>query len=179
MNRKKLNLTVDLLAAVFFTLCAGTGFLLWLVFPRGTAAAGSFLSASCQQWHALHVGVSFFLMLLLALHLVLHRSWIAGVGRKIVTGTKISSCRLRANAYLNGVGGILGVLVLVTGMVLKLVYPIGTPRRGQILFLDLNYGWWCDAHFFTGILFTACVILHLALHGRWIRAAVGVSEEKK
>lgn len=172
MNRKKLNLTVDLLAAVFFTLSAGTGFLQWLVFPYGTVAVGGFLFVSCQQWYALHFGASLLLIILLALHLVLHRSWIAGVERKIAAGTTFLSCRLRINAYLNGVGGISGVLVLVTGMVLKLVYPVGTPRWGQILFLDLNYGGWYNTHFFAGILFTACVILHLVLHAKWIQTTV-------
>lgn len=64
------------------------------------------------------------------------------------------------------------IAVTLTGLLMKFVLPAGSPREGLALF-----GWdrhvWADVHFWATVALGAVLILHLALHWRWVCAMVG------
>ncbi|MEN6443797.1 MAG: DUF4405 domain-containing protein [Methanoregula sp.] len=59
---------------------------------------------------------------------------------------------------------------LITGLVLYLVLPSGGGRgNGWSLYLGISRNQWVTLHDYTSFLFTALLIVHLLLHGKFFR----------
>lgn len=85
MNKTRLNFLVDLALFVSMISLAGLGLILEFLLPPGSGdghggAAGPFartlLGLSRHEWGDLHFKLAVILLLLLAVHLVLHWPWI-------------------------------------------------------------------------------------------------------
>ncbi|KQC15242.1 MAG: DUF4405 domain-containing protein [Methanothrix sp.] len=67
-----------------------------------------------------------------------------------------------------------------SGLVLWQVLPGGYGFRGgrpvasELLFLDLSRQEWLALHNWTSLMLAVLIILHVALHRRWIRNYVGM-----
>lgn len=64
------------------------------------------------------------------------------------------------------------MVVAVTGLLMKFVLPSGSPRMGLTLF-----GWdrhdWGAFHFWATVGLGVILVVHLALHWRWVCTTVG------
>lgn len=84
MNRVKLNLFVNIISFFAFLISTITGLVLWLVLPggygfrggRNPLSDGIFLGLARYDWIDLHNLSSIIFVVLVAVHLVLHRRWI-------------------------------------------------------------------------------------------------------
>jgi len=86
MKRGLLNLTVDLLAAVCLLVMLATGYVLRFPLPPTTNRTHELWSLSRHEWGFIHSWASVALLLVLAIHVVLHWEWIVSmVGRRFVS----------------------------------------------------------------------------------------------
>lgn len=86
MNRSLLNLTVDLLAAACLLLMLATGYVLRFPLPPTTNRTHELWSLSRHEWGMVHSWASIGLLLVLAIHVVLHWEWIVSmVGRRFAS----------------------------------------------------------------------------------------------
>ena len=76
MNKNKIKFLVDILMFVSFLVVAVSGFILWLVLPRGSGRDGSVFILLREEWLFLHDWLSVFLVLFILVHLVLNWAWI-------------------------------------------------------------------------------------------------------
>lgn len=76
MNRTKQNFIVDLVAFILFTFLAITGFLIHYILPAGSGRFSVVLGLNRHQWGDLHFGVAIAMLLVLAIHLIIHWNWI-------------------------------------------------------------------------------------------------------
>jgi len=92
----KTNFIVDALMLLAGSLLAGTGFLMKFVLIPGKdrfAVYGRnvdlfFLGLERHEWGTLHLWLAFALIVLLAVHIALHLSWIVAMARTIIAGRK-------------------------------------------------------------------------------------------
>lgn len=85
MNRSLLNLTVDLLAAACLLVMLATGYVLRFPLPPTTNRTHELWSLSRHEWGMVHSWASVGLLLVLAIHVVLHWEWIISmIGRRFV-----------------------------------------------------------------------------------------------
>ena len=76
-NEKAFKLwAVNVLSFILFILVSVTGLLNWLVLPRGYKARGSFLVSLRHLFVAFHEWVALIFMVVVAVHIVLHWSYI-------------------------------------------------------------------------------------------------------
>lgn len=76
MNKNKLKFWVDILMFLDFLLVSISGFVLWLVLPRGSGKFGESFIFSREQWLWLHDWSSVILITLILIHLILNWIWI-------------------------------------------------------------------------------------------------------
>jgi len=82
MNRNRTNFWIDVAIFVVFLVLVFTGFLLHLL-PSG-GGGGSVLNLTGQDWKGLHMLSAMVFIVLVVVHLVLHRSWGGACGKKYV-----------------------------------------------------------------------------------------------
>lgn len=103
MQRTSLNLAIDIALAALFLAMAATGYLLFFPLPPSSNKNLTLWGLSRHQWGEIHFCISLVLTALLALHLVLHWSWLISVVKK----------RLGMDAHGSVLpSGLLSVLVL-------------------------------------------------------------------
>ncbi len=75
---------LDLVTAFVFAAMVSTGSLQRLVLPRGSGGTGlTWLGRGRHEWADVHVALGVVLLGLVAVHLLLHRSWIAACWRRL------------------------------------------------------------------------------------------------
>ncbi|MBS3088995.1 DUF4405 domain-containing protein [Candidatus Pacearchaeota archaeon] len=79
MNKLKLKFLVDVLMFFSFLTTAVSGFVLWLVLPRGSGRAGNVFIFFRETWLLIHDWFSVLLVILILFHLVLNWGWIKSV----------------------------------------------------------------------------------------------------
>ncbi len=84
MDKNRWKFFADILMFVDFLALATSGFILWLVLPRGSGAGGgtSFLLLR-EQWMRMHNFASVILIVLLLVHLILNWQWIKSMFRNV------------------------------------------------------------------------------------------------
>lgn len=76
MDKNKIKFWIDILMFVSFLIVAVSGFVLWLVLPRGSGRTGSVFIFLREEWLFLHDWLSVLLLLLIIIHLILNWVWI-------------------------------------------------------------------------------------------------------
>jgi len=87
MDRSEVNYLVDALMGAAFLASAITGLALFLYMPSGVRQGGlqEFLGIAKRVWSDVHDWSGITLLILIAIHLVLHRSWIVSMTRALLT----------------------------------------------------------------------------------------------
>lgn len=91
---QKRNYAAFMLMSVFSAIEVVSGFVLWLILPRGgegfrggrglVTPQAEFLSLERSQWLNLHDWVGIALIVVVVVHLVLHRKWIVCMTKKLL-----------------------------------------------------------------------------------------------
>jgi hypothetical protein len=135
MKRGALNRIIDTFAFAVFVLVVTTGLLLRYLLPPGSGrlhGIGTGYGAAerpvtllwgltRQEWGNMHFWISLALMIVLALHLILHWRWIRGS----IRGGSQEVSGLRAGL------GIVGLLAVVAVAVLPWLSPLTSVHRSQ------------------------------------------------
>ena len=103
MKRPTVNLSVDAAAFAAFVLLTSTGVLLRYVLPPGSGHRTLLWGLDRHDWGQIHFWISMAFLAVLAIHLVLHRRWIASVTRG----------RPREGSALRVALGIVGLLAVL------------------------------------------------------------------
>ncbi|MBU0893982.1 MAG: DUF4405 domain-containing protein [Nanoarchaeota archaeon] len=86
MNKNQVKFTIDLLMFIDFLLIAISGFILWLVLPRGGGKLGNLFIFLREDWLFIHHWTSVLLIILIIIHLLLNWIWIKNMFLRICIG---------------------------------------------------------------------------------------------
>ena len=75
MNRTRLNAVVDAVTALVFIFLASTGLFLYFILPSGSRG-DMVWGMTRQEWGDVHFWLSVAILVLIGVHVVLHRKWI-------------------------------------------------------------------------------------------------------
>ena len=84
INKKKF--IVDFLIFLDFLVVAISGFILWLVLPRGSGKTGSSFLFLREDWVFIHNWGSVVLIILILFHLIFNITWIKAMFRNLFRG---------------------------------------------------------------------------------------------
>lgn len=179
--RNKLFYAIDLIIAVSFVLSAATGVILWLGGSdglQGEQSAGSaeiLLGLTRGTWKDLHNWVSVVLLAGIAIHIILHTSWIIGIAKQTFRAGRSRSAgavKARRNLALDTVIGVAFVLSVFTGVIRWAAgsggFQGGRNPSFQWAILGLTRSTWSDLHTWVSMVMITGVLIHLVLHWSWI-----------
>ena len=85
MKKSKINYFIDLLMLISFVINSITGLILFFFLPTGVRGEGYqvFLGIMKQNWINLHNRSGLLLILLVAIHLILHWDWIVSMTKSL------------------------------------------------------------------------------------------------
>lgn len=84
MNKARLNYLVDFFIFLFFVIVSLTGLLILFFIPRGNKSGyQEFLGVTKSNWAFLHEWAGIIMIILVAVHLILHWKWIVSMTRNI------------------------------------------------------------------------------------------------
>jgi cytochrome b subunit of formate dehydrogenase len=122
-----------------------------------------------HTWDEIHTWSGILITIMVLVHLALHAEWIASVSRHIIGHIQGQRPPLKAqvkrNLILNVIEAISFFLTAISGVYFLFV-PSGRSSIDPV-FLYSRYTW-DMIHTWAGIVFTITVILHFAIHWRWI-----------
>jgi hypothetical protein len=170
-SKSRLNFVLD--AAIFaaFLVTAFTGLLLWLALPNNGPGSGwsALLGLTRHTWVDIHSLAGLVVMIGVIWHLVMHWDWILCVARRFL-GRATRQSRINfslatimfALFFLTSLSGLIGWHPLAGGYRGgRNPFPGATP-------LALTRLDWNDLHIWVGVAMVALILVHLALHWKWI-----------
>ncbi len=86
MEKSKINYFIDLLILIFFVINSITGLIIFFFLPTGVKRGGYqvFLGIIKQNWVIIHNWSGILLILLIAIHLILHWNWIVYMTKSLL-----------------------------------------------------------------------------------------------
>jgi hypothetical protein len=85
--KKRINVIIDIISFFFFSVVVFAGIVLWKILPSGNGFQGGrglseddvFLGLVRHQWSDVHLYAALILIILVFIHLALHRAWIRNI----------------------------------------------------------------------------------------------------
>ncbi|MBS3953382.1 MAG: DUF4405 domain-containing protein [Methylomicrobium sp.] len=114
MKQTRINYLIDIIAFAGFVFLTTTGVLLRYLLPPGSGRTSTLMGLDRHEWGTVHFWISVVFFSVLALHLIVHWRWIAGV----FSGRASESSGLRLGL------GVVGILTLVAIGVAPLLVPV-------------------------------------------------------
>jgi hypothetical protein len=154
MNSTKRNFWLDMTIFVACLITTITGFLLWLIIPRQLDIV--FLGFPRSMWVAGHLCFWVVGLAGIVIHIVRHWGWLKALRRRPLSGL---SEKLRANRVVDRVMWITYIATNIFGAIAWALhfgdesYIVRVPDRLHVVF---------------GVALTILMIVHLALHRKWI-----------
>jgi len=86
MGKSKINYVIDILMLIFFIINAITGLIIFFFLPTGVKKGGyqEFLGIIKHNWADVHNWSGLLLLLLVAIHLILHWKWIVSMTKSLI-----------------------------------------------------------------------------------------------
>jgi hypothetical protein len=130
MNRTIANIIIDIIAAFLFLGIIATGYLLRFPLPPGSNKTLSLWGYTRHQWGDVHFWISLGLLVVLAVHLVLHWNWIVTVIGKRCHLVKTAHPSLIRSGILTG-GIVILTVTLFAWAAQNSVKETARPMRGK------------------------------------------------
>jgi len=121
VKRPALNLGIDGVAFAAFVLLTSTGVLLLYVLPPGSGHRTTLWGLDRHAWGQVHFWISMVFLASLALHLLVHRRWIASVVRG----------RPRQGSGFRVALGVIGLLAVLAAAAAPFLAEVEQQPRGQ------------------------------------------------
>ena len=122
MKRVDRNFLIDSFGFVLFVLLASTGIIMHYILPPGSGKSLTIWGLDRHEWGAIHFWIAVGMLTILALHLIVHWSWITGVFARWKTG----EWNYRA---MLGIVGVLALLVLALAPLISPVQGVKAPQE--------------------------------------------------
>ena len=157
MNTTKRNFWLDVIIFVALLITTITGFLLWLVIPHKLDIV--FLGFSRSVWVAAHICFGVVGLAGIVIHIVRHWGWLKALRGRPLSGMPD---KLRANRIVNRIMWIAFIATNIFGAAAWAlhfgddIYLVRVPDRLHVVF---------------GVVCTLIMIVHLALHLKWIASS--------
>jgi hypothetical protein len=148
------NFWLDVTIFVAFLITTITGFIIWLVIPHKLDIV--FLGFSRSVWVAAHICFGVVGLAGIVIHIVRHWSWLKALRGRPLSGMPE---KLRANRVVDRIMWIAFIATNVFAAIAWAlhfgddIYIVSVPDRLHVLF---------------GVAWTILMIVHLALHWKWI-----------
>jgi len=86
MGKAKINYSIDLLMIIFFVINSITGLIIFFFLPSGVRKGSyqEFLGIIKQNWLDVHNWAGILLILMVAIHLILHWNWIVCMTKSLI-----------------------------------------------------------------------------------------------
>ena len=171
----KNNFWLDVVIFILFLVVSLTGLLLWLILPDGQHSSQLvWLGLTRAGWIDLHNWFGVALLAGIAIHLLLHTTWIVCVGRRYF---KKLARQARLNFSLDTVLFLAFFVINISGLIIWLVLPSGGFQGGRnptygatLLWLD-RHGW-KDLHLWASLAMIAVMVLHVVWHWSWVMCVI-------
>jgi len=170
-TRRNWWIDAGLLVSAAIAIISGIYF---LFFPSGYQGGrnplyNSVLLFERHTWDEVHSWSGILITIMVLVHLALHAEWIASISRHIIGHIRGQRPPLKPqvqrNLFLNMIEAISFFLTAISG-VYFLFIPSGRSSIDSV-FLFTRYTW-DMIHTWAGVVFTITVILHFAIHWRWV-----------
>lgn len=172
IGKTKFNFWFDGAIFTAFVITAVTGLMLWLLIPGGGRGSENqiFLDMTRRTWIDIHNWTGLAMLIGVALHLILHWKWVSCVAARYF---KKLAKQARLNFSLDSLLFVTFFLTGLSGLVAWLIVPGGGYQGGRnpyygVTLLGLTHHNWSDLHLWASLAMMVIVVVHLALHWRWI-----------
>jgi hypothetical protein len=156
VNQTKRNLWLDISIFVAFLLTAFTGISLWLLIPH--PSVDSFLGFSRHFWLTAHLCSGLASLAGSIVHVIWHRAWLKALRKRRIASLP---SKLRSNRITDRFVWITFLAATVFGVI---DWIFLTPEKNLTIFTRL--------HAAVGIACILGIIVHLALHTKWITSSI-------
>ena len=171
IGKNKINLWLDATIFLAFTITAITGLMLWLLIPGGQGNGQSlFWELTRRQWVDVHNWAGLVMLLGIIIHLILHWPWI-NCALDRFWGKLARQARI--NFSLDMILFSTFLVTSLSGLVAWLILPGSGYQGGRnpfynATFYGLTRHQWNDIHLWVSLAMISIILVHLALHWRWI-----------
>ncbi|NMC52741.1 MAG: DUF4405 domain-containing protein [Chloroflexi bacterium] len=121
-------------------------------------------------WDLLHTWFGLLMVVIAAIHLILHWDWVVKMTKKMLILIQGKACGLTAygqfNIWLDFVLAVSFLLTAVSGVALLAITGIPVPEIASGILLSQTA--WDMIHTWASIVMTITAIVHLAIHWRWV-----------
>jgi hypothetical protein len=122
-----------------------------------------------HTWEDLHLWSGTIMIIIAAIHLILHWSWVMNMARRMVKELRgqcgCMNSRGRWNLILNSVVGISFLLTALSGMYF-LFFPGGHGATNPTLIFSQTT--WDLIHTWSGVTLIIAAVLHFYIHWKWV-----------
>ena len=170
-GKTKTNFWLDGAIFAAFVVTALTGVVLWVVIPEGRGSSYAiWLGLTRRSWTDVHDWAGAIMIAGAFIHLILHWKWIKSVGARLFART---AKQARINFGMDAIQFVVFVLAGASGLVMWLVLPEGGFMGGRnplfnATWIGLTRHTWGDVHLYSGLALLAILLVHVALHWKWI-----------
>jgi len=127
-----------------------------------------------ETWDDLHTWGGIVMIAIVIIHLVLHRSWIVSMTRKMWNGLTGKSLNMSANGQVNlSLNLVIAASFIFTAIsgVYFLFVPGGRNTPDPMFLVSRTA--WDLMHTWAGVILIIAVLAHIAIHWKWITKVTG------
>jgi cytochrome b561 len=125
-------------------------------------------------WVEYHSWISIILVIVILIHIFIHWDWFVDITKRIINNIKQKRIRITERYITASILFILFLFECLSGFVIWLIMPRGRDNYFEMIegigrtFWGLQRDVWSDLHAWVAIVIVAIVILHIAMHWRWV-----------
>ena len=174
LTKRNWMVDVVLMAASIVTILSGVYF---LIFPTGGYQGGRnpYYGISIlfdrSTWEWLHAWIGLFITLAVAVHILLHWNWVAGIARRFFKQIFSLKGKFNKTTWINIlIDTLMAVSFLASAISGMYFFLLGGNRGAAALTTNFLFSpfIWDVIHTWSSVIFIAALLLHLFVHWTWV-----------